>query len=132
MFRLNKLALAVFASSITVIGLQAAPALASTSTGPTSAIVGQLGVEGGAYPGGFRPTAGTVEVEFNSVPLVLVKHVGKSGHFHIKLSPGNYTVIGCSPATSATTANGQCSQPQNITLAAGEVDHIRLIWAYVP
>jgi hypothetical protein len=70
-------------------------------------------------------------VEFNSVPLVLEKHVGKSGHFHINLSPGSYTVIGCGPAASGT-ANGQCSQPQNITLVAGEVDHIQLIWAYAP
>jgi hypothetical protein len=90
--------------------------------------VGQLGVEGGAYPGGFRPTAGTVEVEFNSVPLTLLKHVGKSGKFDIKLSPGSYTVFGCGPKTSGN----QCSQPQDITLAAGEVDHIQLVWAYLP
>ena len=132
MSRLSKLALALSASSIALIGLQAAPAHAGTTATHRSAIVGKLGFEGGAVPGGFHPTAGTVEVEFNSVPLVLVKHVGKSGHFHIKLSPGNYTVIGCGPATSANPANGQCSQPQNITLAVGEVDHIRLIWAYVP
>jgi len=120
--------LALFAGSITVIGLQAAPAHASASAGHDSAIVGELGVEGGAYPRGFQPTAGTVEVEFNSVPLALVKDVGKSGKFDIKLSPGSYTVFGCGPKKSAN----QCSQPQDITLATGQVDHIQLVWAYLP
>ena len=119
------------ATSMAVIGLQAAPAGAGTASAHRSAIVGELGYEGGAYPGGFHPTAGTVEVEFNSPPLVLLKHVGKSGHFKIKLSPGSYTVIGCGPAASGGTS-GQCSQPQNITLLPGEVDHIQLVWAYTP
>jgi hypothetical protein len=126
MSRSTNLALVLSVSSIAAIGLQAAPAHASTTSGHHSAIVGELGYEGGAFPGGFHPTAGTVEVEFNSQPLVLEKHVGKSGHFDIKLSPGSYTVIGCGPA------NSQCSQPQDINLAAGEVDHIQLIWARVP
>jgi hypothetical protein len=130
MSRLTNLALAFSASTVALIGLQAAPAHAATTPTHKSAIVGELGYEGGAAPGGFHPTAGTVEVEFTSVPLTLVKHVGKSGQFHIKLSPGSYTVIGCGPAASGTT--GQCSQPQNINLVAGEVDHIQLIWAYAP
>ena len=133
MSRCVKRALALFASTMTVIGLQAAPALASSgaghkSAGHNSAIVGKLGVEGGAYPGGFRPTAGTVEVEFNSLPLVLVKAVGKSGKFDIKLSPGSYTVFGCGPKGSGNP----CSQPQDITLASGEVDDIQLVWAHLP
>jgi len=126
MFRLIKLALALSAS-LTVIGLQAAPAHANT-TGHSSAIVGELGVEGGPYPGGFQPTAGTVEVNFNSVPLSLLKHVGKSGKFDIKLAPGSYTVFGCGPKKSSS----QCSQTQDINLATGEVDHIQLVWAYLP
>lgn len=126
MSRLLKLALALSVSSVAVVGLDATAVHASTPAGQRSAIVGQLGYEGGAYPGGFHPTAGTVEVEFNNQPLVLEKHVGKSGNFHIKLSPGGYTVIGCGPSGS------QCSQPQNITLVSGEVDHIQLIWAYAP
>jgi hypothetical protein len=128
--RLANLALVLSASSIALIGLQSAPAHASTTSAKRAAIVGELGYEGGAAPGGFHPTAGTVEVEFNSVPLTLEKHVGKSGHFHIELSPGSYTVIGCGPAASG--GNSLCSQPQNITLVAGEVDNIQLIWAYVP
>ena len=64
MSRFVTLALALFASTMTVIALLAAPALAGTGAGHTSAghkgaIVGELGVDGGAYPGGFRPTAGT-------------------------------------------------------------------------
>jgi hypothetical protein len=131
MSRLTNLALALSASSIALIGLQATPAHAGTAPTPRSAIVGELGYEGGAAPGGFHPTAGTVEVEFNFVPLTLLKHVGKSGRFHVNLSPGRYTVIGCGPAASGTSS-GQCSQPQNINLVAGEVDHIQLIWAYAP
>ncbi|HXW32965.1 MAG TPA: hypothetical protein VEJ87_00160 [Acidimicrobiales bacterium] len=128
MSRLTNLALAVSASGVGIIGLAAAPASAGASPGIHSAIVGELGYEGGAPPGEFHPTAGTVEVEFNSVPLVLERHVGKSGHFNISLGPGSYTVFGCGPSKSA----GQCSTPQNINLLPGEVDHIQLIWAYVP
>jgi hypothetical protein len=128
MSRLIKLALTFLASSVTAIGLSATPAQASTGAGPRSAIAGELGVEGGAYPGKFQPTAGTVEVEFNSVPLALVRHVGKSGKFAIKLSPGSYTVIGCGPKASSK----QCSQPQDINLSRGDVDHIQLVWAYLP
>jgi hypothetical protein len=131
MSRLTNLTLALSASTIALIGLQAAPAHAGTTPTPRSAIVGELGYEGGAAPGGFHPTAGTVEVEFNSHPLVLEKHVGKSGQFRIKLSPGSYTVIGCGPSGTGT-GTGQCSQPQNINLVAGEVDHVQLIWAYAP
>jgi hypothetical protein len=128
MSRLIKRARAPFAIGIAVMGLLAAPAWANTSAGHNSAIVGALGVEGGAYPGGFRPTAGTVEVEFNSLPLALIKHVGKSGKFDIKLSPGSYTVMGCGPKSSGN----QCSQAQTITLATGETDHIQLVWEYLP
>jgi hypothetical protein len=131
MSRFTHLALALSAGSIAMIGLQVAPAHAATTPIHRSVIAGELGYEGGAIPGGFHPTAGTVEVEFNSVPLVLEHHVGKSGTFRIKLSPGSYTVIGCGSTTS-TAASGQCSQPQNIKLVAGEVDHIQLIWARVP
>jgi hypothetical protein len=118
--------------AISAVGLQAAPALASTDVGPhsTSAIVGVLGYEGGAATSKFHPTSGTVEVEFTNPPLVLEKKVGNSGHFRIPLRPGNYTVTGCGPSSSG--GSPLCGQPQNITLRTGEVDHIRLIWAHVP
>jgi hypothetical protein len=118
--------------ALTAVGVQAAPALASSAVVPnsTSAIVGVLGYEGGGPSTKFHPTSGTVEVEFTNPPLVLLKKVGDSGHFRIGLQPGSYTVIGCGPSSSG--GSPLCGQPQNITLKAGEVDHIRLIWAYVP
>ena len=94
-------------------------------------LVGQLGIEGGVAPGGFHPGPGSVEVEFNDVPLVIEHHVGQSGNFRIPLGPGSYTVIGCGPSASGGPS-GQCSRPKTVTLAPGQVDHIRLIWAEVP
>ena len=132
MSRLTNLALAVSASSIAMIALQAAPAHAATTTSSQALLVGELGFEGGAYPGGFHPTAGRVEVVFYSVPLTLEKPVGPSGHFKIPLAAGRYTVIGCGPSASSSTASSLCSKAKNLTLTPGEVDHIRLVWAYAP
>lgn len=81
MSRFAKVLLALSASSIAMMVLQATPAHAATTSTPQSALVGKLGVEGGAYPGGFHPTAGAVEVEFYSVPLALERSVGPSGEF---------------------------------------------------
>jgi hypothetical protein len=134
MSRFINLILAASASSIAVMGMQAVPAHAAPTTpttAPRSLLVGELGIEGGAAPGGFHPTAGTVEVEFDSVPLALERKVGRSGQFKFRLSPGEYTVIGCGPSSSGTPST-QCSAPQTLTLAAGEVDYIELVWAYVP
>jgi hypothetical protein len=114
--------------AVAAVGLLAAPAGAATT--PRSALVGELGYEGGAYPGRFHPTAGTVEVVFENVPLVLVKSVGPSGMFAIPLGPGTYSVVGCGPSSSGVSH--QCSRAKTIVLRPGEVDHIRLIWAYVP
>ncbi|MGP0029973.1 MAG: hypothetical protein ACLPVF_05665 [Acidimicrobiales bacterium] len=132
MSRLINLALAVSASTIAVIGLQGAPAHAATTARTQAELGGELGFEGGAYPGGFHPTAGSVEVEFYLQPLVLDQPVGPSGHFRIRLAPGQYTVIGCGPAASTGTASALCGEPENLTLTSGEVDHIKLVWAYTP
>jgi hypothetical protein len=132
MSRLTNLALAVSASSIAMIGLQSVPAHAASTTSSQAVLVGELGYEGGASPGGFHATAGSVEVDFYSVPLTLEQPVGPSGRFKISLAAGKYTVIGCGPSASTSTAGGQCSKPKNLTLASGEVDHIRLVWAYAP
>lgn len=124
---LNAAFLAVLLA-VAALALQAAPAGA---VAPRRALLaGELGFEGGPYPGGFHPTAGTVDVAFHSVPLVLVKAVGPSGHFAIPLGAGAYTVTGCGP--SSTGVSHQCSRPQTVVLQPGQVDHIRLIWAYVP
>jgi hypothetical protein len=125
--------LSVSLGAVAALGLQAGPALAGAATpAAQSAIVGVLGYEGGAAaPAGFHPTAGTVEVEFPDQPLILLKHVGASGHFRIPLGPGTYTLIGCGPS-STSSGTGACGKPQNVTLKAGEVDHVRLVWAMVP
>jgi hypothetical protein len=120
--------------AISAVGIQATPALAGSDAGAksTPAIVGVLGYEGGAADN-FHPTSGTVEVEFTNVPLVLEKKVGSTGHFRIHVGPGTYNVVGCGPSSSSSGASPVCGQPENITLKAGEVDHIgHLIWAYVP
>lgn len=142
MSRLVNLALALSASTLAMIGLEAAPAHAASTSAPTvsapavsvpgAVLVGELGYEGGAYPGPFHPTAGTVEVEFYSLPLALLKHVGPSGKFRIPLGPGKYTVIGCGPSASVVPGAGECSSPLSVDLKAGEVDHVKLVWAYVP
>lgn len=75
------------ASSIAMMALPAAPAHAATPTPvPRALLVGKLGFEGGAPPGGFHPTGGSVEVEFDSQPLVLLQQVGPSGKFQIRLA----------------------------------------------
>ncbi len=129
-----------------VIGPAVAPVAATTSppVAPVAAatsppvdrvapalLVGELGFEGGAYPGGFHPTAGTVTVAFTLEPIVVEKPVGPSGRFRIPLRPGTYTVTGCGPSASATSSP-LCGRPRRITLVAGEVDHIRLVWALAP
>jgi hypothetical protein len=133
MSRLTNLALAVSAGSIGFMAVQAAPSSAASTSSAQAQLVGKLGYEGGAAPGGFHPTAGTVVVNFDGVtPLSLAKHVGPSGHFKIPLPAGQYTVTGCGPSASGSGSSGQCSKPQNITLTAGEIDHIRLVWALAP
>ncbi len=133
MSRLTNVALVVSASSIAVIGLQVVPAHGATPTSSDSQLVGKLGFEGGAYPGKFHPTAGTVEVEFDGItPLTLVHQVGPSGHFEVPLPAGTYTVIGCGPSSSSGATSSPCSKPVNVTLTSGEVDHIKLVWALAP
>jgi hypothetical protein len=133
MSRLSKLALAASVSGIAMVSLQTGPAHAATATASQAALVGKLGYEGGAYPDKFHPTAGSVEVEFDSVtPLSLEHRVGPSGQFKISLPAGMYTVIGCGPAASGGTAGGTCGRPVNLTLTRGDVDHIKLVWAYAP
>jgi hypothetical protein len=132
MSRFVKVLLAVCAGSMALVALQATPAHAATTTRAQALLVGKLGIEGGAYPGRFHPTAGSVEVEFYSVPLTLRQPVGRSGHFRIPLAAGMYTVIGCGPSGSSSTASGPCGKPMNLTLTPGEVDHIKLVWAFVP
>ena len=132
MSRFRNLSIAASLSVMAAVGLQSAPAHvgAAQPHEQQALLAGVLGYEGGAYPGRFHPTAGTVDVEFSNPPITFVKQVGPSGHFKIPLSPGRYIVVGCGPSSSG--GQGLCGRPKHVTLSAGEVDHIRLIWAMVP
>jgi hypothetical protein len=112
------------------------PAVATAAGRPSAPVgqaflAGELGYEGGAAPGGFHPTAGTVVIRFALDPLVLATRVGSSGHFRIPLAPGTYEVNGCGPASTATSTP-RCGALTTVTLTAGEVDHIRLVWLLAP
>jgi len=130
MSRLTNFGAALAAGTIALTGLLAAPAQATIPVDGAK-IIGRLGIEGGAYPGRFRPTAGTATVEFDGRPLVLVRSVGASGRFTFDLSPGTYTLIGCGPSASAAPSS-QCSAPRTVTLTPLEVDHVRLVWLLAP
>jgi hypothetical protein len=133
----RKLAVALATSTILVASSVAAAQGVTVPKPVDATLVGHLGYEGGAYPGGFHPTAGVVDVSFHFLPLVLVSTVGRSGKFSIRLAPGTYTVSGCETPVSGSSAHpalttGPCSTPITLTLKAGQVKHLRLIWAYVP
>jgi hypothetical protein len=132
MSRFRNFSVAASLGVMAAVGLQSAPAHVGAATPRTdqALLVGVLGYEGGAPPGLFHPTSGTVDVAFANPPITLLKHVGSSGHFKIPLAPGSYTVTGCGPSSSG--GQGICGRSKNIALSAGEVDHIRLIWAMVP
>ena len=133
MSRLVRTSVCTLLVSFAALGLpaqvtRAAPPVSATGS---AVLVGRLGYEGGPYPGGFHPTAGSVQVAFTTHPLVLEKKVGKSGHFKIALGAGTYTVTGCGP-TSSADPTPRCGRAKTITLRAGEHRHLRLVWMYAP
>ena len=128
--RLPALGATFAAGTFALTGVLSGPAVATTPV-RSAKVIGELGIEGGAYPGTFRPTAGTLFVQFALQPLELVKHVGRSGRIELALSPGTYTLTGCGPASS-TGPVGHCGQPQTVTLTPGEKDHIQLVWLMAP
>jgi hypothetical protein len=111
--------------------LAATPTAVSASSTGRSRLVGELGYEGGAAPAPFHPTAGTVEVWFTLNPLVLDWKVGPSGRFKIPLGPGTYAIVGCGPTSTAASAP-LCGNKTTVTLRAGEVHRVRVVWAYAP
>ncbi len=100
------------------------------SRAPTARLAvldGDLGIVGGAYPGQFHPSAGSIEVIGKVIAMLTV--VGPSGEFRIRLAPGTYTVTGCGPTASPVPS---CGPPRTIRLRPGQVDHVQLVWALVP
>ena len=98
---------------------------AASPMSPHGVISGQLGYEGGAYPGGFHPTAGLVK--FVGPQTVGTVKVPESGDFTVDVVPGDYTLTGCSG-----TKNRQCGPPQQVTVKAHTTRHVRVVWLLAP
>lgn len=107
-----------------VVNTTAALAGASPLT-PHGVIAGQLGFEGGAYPGGFHPTAGLVK--FVGPQKVGPVKVPESGAFTVHVVPGDYTLTGCSG-----TKNRQCGPPQQVAVKARTTSRVQVVWLLAP
>jgi hypothetical protein len=118
------LATAIATIAFGAVGTNAAIAEASTST-PHGVIAGQLGFEGGAYPGGFHPTAGLVK--FKGPQKVGPVKVPDSGNFTVHAVPGDYTLTGCSG-----TKNRQCGSPQQVIVKARKTSRVQVVWLLAP
>jgi hypothetical protein len=116
--------LATAAASL-AFGVVDTTASATASPAPHGVISGQLGFEGGAYPGRFHPTAGLVK--FAGPQKVGPVKVPKSGDFTVHVVPGDYTLTGCSG-----TKNRQCGSPQDVTVKAGKTRHVQVVWLMAP
>jgi hypothetical protein len=92
---------------------------------PHGVIAGQLGFEGGAYPGGFHPTAGLVK--FVGPEKVRPIKVPESGDFTMRVVPGVYTLTGC-----GGTRNRQCGPPQQVTVKTRTTSRVQVAWLLAP
>lgn len=88
-------------------------------------IAGELGYEGGAYPGRFHPTAGLVRIA--GPKLTQTIDVGPSGKFSAVEPPAKYTLVGC-----GGTDDAQCGPTVPVTVKAGKTVHVKVPWALVP
>lgn len=88
-------------------------------------ITGQLGYEGGAYPGGFHPTAGVVQIA--GAGLTELQNVPKSGDFTVHVVPARYTLTGCSG-----TNDTQCGQPMHVKVKTGRTKLVQVVWLLAP
>jgi hypothetical protein len=116
--------LATAAASL-AFGVVDTTASAAAGPAPHGVISGQLGYEGGAYPGRFHPTAGLVK--FAGPQKVGPVKVPKSGNFTVHVVPGDYTLTGCSG-----TKDSQCGSPQDVTVKAGKTRHVQVVWLMAP
>lgn len=88
-------------------------------------IAGQLGYEGGAYPGKFHRTAGVVDVAGPKNASTVT--VPASGRFTLAVTPGSYTLTGC-----GGTNDKQCGPPQDVTVKAQKTSHVQVPWLLAP
>ncbi len=122
--RVHRLILAV--ALATAISFSTATAVAAqTPVTPHGVIAGQLGYEGGAYPGGFQPTAGVVK--FVGPQRVGRVKVPDSGSFTVDVVPGIYTLTGC-----GGTKDRQCGSPQDVTVKAQKTSRVEVVWLRAP
>ncbi len=115
---------AVFAGLIAPVG-----AYAHTSPKPAyGTVTGQVGYEGGAFPGGFHATTGSVKI--SNASSVRVVEVPTVAGFSVALSPGAYTFVGCAGAHAT-----QCPVSflwQTIVVKAGSTQTVQLVTFLAP
>jgi len=119
----GRLALVAALTATFALGSSTAWAAAGPS-GSHGVISGQLGYEGGAYPGLFHATAGIVKVKGpDGNGRVKVPASG----FSMRVAPGHYVLTGCSG-----TRNKQCGPPDPVTVKAGKTSHVEVVWLLAP
>jgi len=120
----------IAATVLSAVALPVAVSLSAVAAvaAPTAhgIVTGQLGLEGGPYPGGFHATAGIVKFADGPQKLRPVK-VPDSGDFTVHVVPGGYTLTGCSG-----TKDSQCGRPQDVTVKAGATSHVQVVWLLAP
>ena len=117
--------LATVPTAICLAAFTASPVAAASPLTSHGVISGQLGYEGGAYPGTFHPTAGLVK--FAGPQKVGPVKVPKSGDFTVHVIPGHYTLTGCSG-----TNDKQCGPPQQVTVKARTTSRVQVPWLLAP
>ncbi len=120
---------AACASAALVVGLPVS-ASAATVAPAKGTVAGQIGYEGGAFPGGFHPTSGSVKIVAATASASKVLEVGNSGNFKVLLAPGKYTFIGCAQAHAV-----QCAQKglwQKVTVKSGSTQSVQLVTFLAP
>lgn len=124
-----RLASVVVLATVAGVALGAVPTTVVAAANPSATshgvISGQLGFEGGAYPGRFHPTAGLVK--FAGPQKVEPVKVPESGDFTVHVAPGDYTLTGC-----GGTKNRQCGPPQQVTVKARATSHVQVPWLLAP
>lgn len=117
-------------AAVLFVGLVApAGAYAHTPPKPSHGTVnGQVGYEGGAYPGGFHATSGSVKI--SNASAVRVVEVPTAAGFSVTLDPGTYTFVGCAGAQAT-----QCAASylwQTVVVKAGSTQTVQLVTFLAP
>lgn len=122
---MSALAFGAILGAASGVGVAGAQVAAVHTASPDGVIAGELGYEGGAYPGKFHPTAGLVRVA--GPKLSQTVEVGPTGRFSVVEPPAKYTLVGC-----GGTDDSQCGPAVHVTVKAGRTVHVKVPWALVP